>query len=68
MLRSLLPNSDYQNVPELEEFLTRIEEESLRNVFAQSFLASDPQSVTFVHRPSKSNDPTKSCFAEKRTA
>jgi hypothetical protein len=45
MLRSLLPNSDYQNVPELQEFLTRIEEESLRNVFAHSFLASDSQSV-----------------------
>jgi len=50
LLRSLLSESGLPNVAELNEFLERIENDTLRNTFAHSFLASDPDSVTFVHR------------------
>lgn len=50
LLRSLLPTSDYKNVPELKGFLTRLTKESLRNVFTHSFIASDEHTVTFIHR------------------
>jgi hypothetical protein len=53
LLRSLLTKSDYPNVPELKGFLTRIRTESLRNVFSHSFIFSDIDSVTFVHRRSQ---------------
>jgi hypothetical protein len=50
MLRSLLRDSDYKNRAELEEFLSRIEKDALRNAFAHSFLASDAETVAFIHR------------------
>jgi hypothetical protein len=50
ILRSLLSAGDRQNAEQLKGFLTRITKTSLRNVFAHSFLASDINSVTFVHR------------------
>ena len=53
LLRSLLSKSDYTNVSELDGFLTRIEQGSLRNVFAHSFFFSGPDSITFVHRSSQ---------------
>jgi len=47
LLRSLLDKSEYGNVAQLQDFLDRIENNSLRNVFAHSFLASDVSSITF---------------------
>src|SRR5262249_16746436 len=52
LLRSLLDQSHPANLEQLREFLDRIENDSLRNVFAHSFLASDTSSVTFYHRES----------------
>ena len=49
-LRALLPNSEYKNATELDEFLTRIEDDALRNTFTHSFLASDEGTVSFIHR------------------
>lgn len=53
VLRFLLDNSKYENVAQLKEFLDRIENETLRNVFAHSFMASDSSSVSFYHRRSR---------------
>ena len=53
LLRSLLPKSDYKNVSELKGFLTRLKNESLRNVFTHSLIFSDLDGVTFVHRKSQ---------------
>jgi hypothetical protein len=53
ILRSLLPKSEYKNVPEIKGLLTRIRKESLRNVFTHSFIASDEETITFIHRSSQ---------------
>jgi hypothetical protein len=53
LLRTLLPNSNFSNVPELKGYLTRIRKNSLRNVFTHSLVFSNPGSVTFVHRSSQ---------------
>jgi hypothetical protein len=53
LLRSLLSQSDYKNVAQLKGFITRISKESLRNVFSHSFIASDADSVAFIHRSSQ---------------
>ena len=52
MLKQLLSKSDYGNVSELEQYLTRIESNSLRNTFSHSFLVSNSNTVAFVHRRS----------------
>jgi hypothetical protein len=52
LLRSLLNKSDYENGPQLKGFLTKFTKESLRNVFTHSFIASDHDYVSFVHRTS----------------
>ena len=38
------------NCEKAQDLLTRIEHQSMRNVFAHSFLATDEHSVTFIHR------------------
>jgi hypothetical protein len=48
VLRFLLPNSD-RDAEQIKGCLARISE-SLRNPFAHSFLASDKDSVAFIHR------------------
>jgi hypothetical protein len=55
LLRSVLSTSGYTvaEVEKLKGYLTRISKESLRNVFAHSFLASDTESVHFIHRKSQ---------------
>jgi hypothetical protein len=50
---SLLSNSKFENIEKLKELLARITDHSLRNVFAHSFLASDENSVAFLHRRSR---------------
>lgn len=52
LLRSLLAKSDYPNATALKDYITRIRKQSLRNVFSHSFISSDADSVTFVHRSS----------------
>ena len=52
LLRSLLTKSSYPKVSELKGYLTRIRKASLRNVFSHSFIFSNIDSVTFVHRTS----------------
>jgi hypothetical protein len=53
VLRSLLATSKFENVDELKGILTRITKTSLRNTFSHSFLASDENSVSFIHRTSQ---------------
>jgi hypothetical protein len=48
--RSLLDGGKLPNGDKVKDMLTRIENHSMRNVFAHSFLASDEHSVTFIHR------------------
>ena len=48
--RALLDGGKFEHGEQVRELLARIEYNSLRNVFAHSFLASDEQSVTFIHR------------------
>jgi hypothetical protein len=50
LARSLLPDSEFKNVPQIKGYLTKITKESLRNVFTHSFIASDHQHVAFIHR------------------
>jgi hypothetical protein len=48
--RILLDGGKIPNGEKVKDLLTRIEDHSMRNVFAHSFLASDEHSVTFIHR------------------
>jgi hypothetical protein len=48
--RTLLDCGKIPNDEKVKDLLTRIEQESMRNVFAHSFLATDEHSVTFIHR------------------
>jgi hypothetical protein len=47
--RTLLEGNKIPNGEKVKELLTHIED-SMRNVFAHSFMATDGHSVTFVHR------------------
>ena len=47
--RALLEGNKIPNGKNVKELLTQIED-SMRNVFAHSFMATDEHSVTFVHR------------------
>jgi hypothetical protein len=49
-LRTLLESAKIPHGEKVKELLTQIEHHSMRNIFAHSFLASDEDSVTFVHR------------------
>jgi hypothetical protein len=53
LFRSLLSESDYSNISELKRFLSRIKNESLRNVFTHSIMFTGTDSVTFIHRYSR---------------
>jgi len=53
LLRVLLNKSAYTNIDKLQQYLNRIEKDSLRNAFSHSFLASDADSVMFIHRKSE---------------
>jgi hypothetical protein len=48
-LRSLLKGKNIPHSENMKEILTQIED-SMRNVFAHSFMATDEHSVTFVYR------------------
>ena len=52
LLRALLSKSDYANASELKGYLTGMQRKWLRNVFTHSYIFSDMDSVTFVHRSS----------------
>jgi hypothetical protein len=49
-LRTLIDNGKFKHSQKVKDLLRRIEDESRRNVFAHSILASDKRSVTFIHR------------------
>ena len=49
-LRTLLDGGKIPNCEKAQDLLTWIEDQSMRNVFAHSFLATDEHSVTFIHR------------------
>jgi hypothetical protein len=49
-LRTLVDGNKILRAEEIKDLLTQIEHDSMRNVFAHSFLASDEHSVTFIHR------------------
>jgi hypothetical protein len=49
-LRALLDGGKIPNCEKAQDLLTWIEHQSMRNVFAHSFLATDEHSVTFIHR------------------
>jgi hypothetical protein len=57
-LQTLLGNSKLPNGGKAKELLNRIQHESLRNVFAHSFLVSDEHSVTFIHRELETGEGT----------
>jgi hypothetical protein len=46
----LLDSTEFKNNEKVKDLLARITNDSMRNVFAHSFLASDEGSVTFIHR------------------
>lgn len=50
LLRDLVARSDHANRAELLRTLKVIQNESLRNVFAHSYIASDENTVTFIER------------------
>ena len=60
--RDLLDGGKIPHGEKVKELLRQIEQDSMRNIFAHSFLASDEHSVTFIHRrverPSKKYQPT----------
>jgi hypothetical protein len=49
-LRTLTDGGKFKHGEKVNDLLRQIEEESRRNVFAHSILASDEHSVTFIHR------------------
>jgi hypothetical protein len=51
--RSLVDTGKFQYGDKVKDLLVQIEKHSMRNVFAHSFLASDEQSVMFIHRQSR---------------
>jgi hypothetical protein len=55
-LRDLLAASGRSNVSELTQLLDSIEGD-FRNIFSHSFIASDAESVAFVHRKATKRDP-----------
>ena len=52
LLRSLLDQAAHHNAGQLKDFLESIDND-FRNVFSHSFIASDAESVTFIHRKSR---------------
>lgn len=50
LLRVLLARSDHPEKDRIRALLTIIQREAKRNIFTHSFLHSDDESVTFVHR------------------
>jgi hypothetical protein len=48
--RTLLDGGKFPHGDKVKELLTQIEQGSMRNTFAHSFLASDADSVAFIHR------------------
>jgi hypothetical protein len=46
----LLDSKEFEHIEKVKALLARITNDSMRNVFAHSFLASDEGSVTFIHR------------------
>lgn len=51
--RSLIASRKDDNAKRIRELLTKIEEDSGRNIFAHSFIASDESSVAFIHRQAR---------------
>lgn len=49
-LRSLIANSDHKQKDNLVIALNALQNESMRNVFAHSFIMSSPKDVSFVER------------------
>ena len=50
LLRDLIARSDHANRTELLRTLKIIQNESLRNVLAHSYIASDDKTITFIER------------------
>lgn len=50
LLRALITRSDHKNKAALLSALNAIQNDSLRNVFAHSYIASDEKVVTFIER------------------
>jgi hypothetical protein len=50
LLRVLIDRSDIRNKLEIKQLLRKIQEESKRNIFAHSIIASNPTSVSFFYR------------------
>jgi hypothetical protein len=50
LLRGLISRSDHTKKTELVRALNVIQNKSLRNVFAHSYIASDDKKITFVER------------------
>jgi hypothetical protein len=50
LLRALLARSDEPEKDRIRALLTKIQNESRRNIFTHSLMLSDSESVTFVHR------------------
>jgi hypothetical protein len=70
-LRTLLESNKISNGERVKELLTQIEDSSMRNVFAHSFMATDEHWVTFVHRKigrrqhGKKYEVTACCFSRQ---
>jgi hypothetical protein len=50
LLRVLVGRSEHPNKNEIKRLLTKIQQESKRNIFTHSILHSLPNEVTFIHR------------------
>jgi hypothetical protein len=50
LLRILMGRSDNSNKDEIKRLLSKIQNESKRNIFTHSILHSGPDEVTFIHR------------------
>jgi hypothetical protein len=50
LLRGLISRGDHHNKEKLIRSLNVIQNESLRNVFAHSYIASDEKTITFIER------------------